>query len=78
VRHGKIRPQTVGLINVFGAAADAGCRRVVLASSIHAVSGYPAGYQIHADDPVNPGDLYGVSKCFGEAMGRMMAEHIIK
>jgi hypothetical protein len=24
-------------------------------------------------DPVNPGDLYGVSKCFGEAMARYMA-----
>ncbi len=26
------------------------------------------------NEPVNPGDLYGVSKCFGEAMGRYMAE----
>ncbi|MDQ6860085.1 MAG: hypothetical protein M3032_02885 [Verrucomicrobiota bacterium] len=25
-------------------------------------------------DPVNPGDLYGVSKCFGEALGRYFAE----
>ena len=25
-------------------------------------------------DPVNPGDLYGVSKCFGEALARFMAE----
>ena len=29
---------------------------------------------MHTDDPVNPGDLYGVSKCFGEALGRYMAE----
>lgn len=60
--------------NVFEAAVRAGCRRVIYASSIHAVSGYPPGYQVHPDDPVNPGDLYGVSKCFGEAMGRLAAE----
>src|SRR5690606_27544898 len=60
--------------NVFVAAKAAGCRRVVFASSIHAVSGYPADFQPRADDAINPGDLYGVSKCFGEAMGRYMAE----
>lgn len=63
-----------GTFNVFSAAVTAGCRRVVAASSIHAVSGYPPGVQVHPDDPVNPGDLYGVSKCFTEALGRMMAE----
>jgi nucleoside-diphosphate-sugar epimerase len=47
---------------------------VVYASSIHAVSGYPADVQVKTDDPVNPGDLYGVSKCFGEALGRYFAE----
>jgi len=25
-------------------------------------------------EPVNPGDLYGVSKCFGEALGLYFAE----
>lgn len=30
--------------------------------------------QIRTSDPVNPGDLYGVSKCFGEALGRYMGE----
>jgi nucleoside-diphosphate-sugar epimerase len=55
------------------AAAAAGCRRVIFASSIHAVSGYAADTQVHPDDPVSPGDLYGVSKCFGEAMARFMA-----
>ncbi len=63
-----------GTYQVFKAAVGAGCRRVILASSIHAVSGYPLGYQVHPDDPVNPGDLYGVSKCFGEALARMAAE----
>lgn len=56
------------------AAKSAGCRRVIYASSIHAVSGYPPDVQVKTSEPVNPGDLYGVSKCFGEALGRCMAE----
>jgi nucleoside-diphosphate-sugar epimerase len=38
--------------------------RVIYASSIHAISGYPADQQVRESDPVNPGDIYGVSKCF--------------
>jgi UDP-glucose 4-epimerase len=68
-----LRDNVQGTYNAFVAAAHAGCRRVVYASSIHAVSGYPADRQVHADEPVSPGDLYGVTKCFGEAMGRYMA-----
>lgn len=64
----------VGAYNTFVAAKAAGCRRVIYASSIHAVSGYPADVQVKTSEPVNPGDLYGVTKCFGEALGRYMAE----
>jgi len=64
----------IGTYHVFAAAKAAGCRRVIYASSIHAVSGYPADVQVKTSDPVNPGDLYGVSKCFGEALARYMAE----
>ncbi len=64
----------VGTYNTFAAAKHAGCRRVIHASSIHAVSGYPPDVQVKTSEPVNPGDLYGVSKCFGEALARYMAE----
>lgn len=64
----------IGTYNIFAAAKSAGCRRVIYASSIHAVSGYPADVQVKTSDPVNPGDLYGVSKCFGEALARYCAE----
>jgi nucleoside-diphosphate-sugar epimerase len=64
----------VGTYNAFLAAKAAGCRRVVYASSIHAVTGYPADVQVKTSEPVNPGDLYGVTKCFGEALGRYLAE----
>jgi UDP-glucose 4-epimerase len=64
----------IGTYNIFAAAKSSGCKRVIYASSIHAVSGYPADVQVKPTEPVNPGDLYGVSKCFGEALCRYMAE----
>ena len=64
----------IGTYNMFAAAKTMGVRRVIYASSIHAVSGYPPDVQVKTSDPVNPGDLYGVSKCFGEALCRYMAE----
>ncbi|MDB5325106.1 MAG: NAD-dependent epimerase/dehydratase [Phycisphaerales bacterium] len=63
-----------GTYNVLVAALAAKCSRVVFASSIHAISGYSADVQVKPNEPVNPGDVYGVSKCFGEALGRYMAE----
>jgi UDP-glucose 4-epimerase len=64
----------IGAYNTMVAAKAAGCRRLIYASSIHAVSGYAPDIQVKTSEPVNPGDLYGVSKCFGEALGRYMAE----
>jgi nucleoside-diphosphate-sugar epimerase len=64
----------IGAYHTYVAARSAGCRRFIYASSIHAVSGYPADVQVKTSEPVNPGDLYGVTKCFGEALGRYMAE----
>lgn len=69
-----LQTNIIGTYNVFAAAKTAGVKRVVYASSIHAVSGYPADVQVKTNEPVNPGDLYGVSKCFGEALCRYMAE----
>jgi NAD(P)-dependent dehydrogenase (short-subunit alcohol dehydrogenase family) len=69
-----VEDNITGTYHTYVAAKAAGCRRVIYASSIHAVSGYPPDVQVKTSEPVNPGDLYGVSKCFGEAMGRYMAE----
>ncbi|HEX8341080.1 MAG TPA: NAD(P)-dependent oxidoreductase [Tepidisphaeraceae bacterium] len=69
-----LQPNVIGVYNTFVAAKAAGCKRVIFASSIHAVSGYPADVQVKPGDPVNPGDMYGVTKCFGEALARYMAE----
>lgn len=57
-----------GAFNIFRAAKDAGCRRVVFASSGHAIAGYPHDSPIGTDVPVNPFTLYGATKCFGEAL----------
>ncbi len=62
-----------GTYNIFRAAKDQGCRRVVFASSVHAVLGYPADVQVGPDDPVRPRTMYGVSKCFGEAVAQYFA-----
>lgn len=62
----------VGQRNVLEAAREAGVRRVVLASSNHAMGGYDRHEQwpVHNDMPPWPDSLYGVSKVFGEALGR--------
>lgn len=65
----------VGTYNVVAAAVSAGTRRVVFASSIHAISGTPPTVQAREDDPPNPDDLYGVSKVFGETLGRYATNH---
>jgi len=62
-----------GTYNVFRAAKDQGCRRVIFASSIHAVVGYPQDMQTRPETPVRPANMYGVSKCFGEAVAACFA-----
>ena len=64
-----------GTVNVFQAAHEARCRRVVFASSVHAIIGYPTGETIADDAPPRPTNLYGASKVFGEAVAsRFSAE----
>jgi nucleoside-diphosphate-sugar epimerase len=57
-----------GVVNIFRAAAEAGCRRVVFASSVQAVRGYPPDETIADDVPPRPVNLYGATKAFGEAV----------
>lgn len=62
-----------GAYNIFRAAKDAGCHRVIFASSIHAVAAYPLDTPIPIDTTVSPVALYGASKCFGEALAAYFA-----
>jgi nucleoside-diphosphate-sugar epimerase len=59
--------------NIFRAAKDQGCRRVIYASSIRVLEGYPQGAPLAPELPVRPIDMYGVSKCFGEATAHAFA-----
>ncbi len=74
-----------GLYNVFEASRQAGVKQVVFASSNHAVGGYEAdgvpdiyrrrsGVMVGVDAPLRPDSLYGISKAFGEAVGRYFVE----
>jgi nucleoside-diphosphate-sugar epimerase len=59
----------VGTYEVARAAAESGVRRLVLASSLHAVSATPDGTQSRATDAPRPGNLYGATKAWAEAIG---------
>lgn len=43
-------------------------KRIIFASSIHAVDAYPQNVQVATNDPVRPADLYGVSKVYLEGL----------
>lgn len=61
-------PNVVGAYNLFEAARQMGCKRVVYASSVHAIMGYPVDRQVHEHDPPRADSLYGATKVFGEAL----------
>ncbi len=63
-----------GCFNLFEAARRQQVPRVVFASSNHAVGFYRTNQRIDAQVPVRPDTLYGVSKVFGEALGRLAAD----
>jgi nucleoside-diphosphate-sugar epimerase len=61
----------VGTYNVFEAAREAGVSRVIYASSNHAAGfAVKEGMPVGPGAPVRPDSLYGVTKCFAEALGR--------
>ena len=68
-----LQPNIVGIYNLFQAASEAGCRRIIFASSLHTVDGYPRDIQIRADMPVSPLTLYGATKAWGEAVAAFYA-----
>ena len=63
----------VGCYNLFEAARLEGVRRIVFASSNHAVGFYPRSETIGIEAPVRPDTRYGLSKAFGEALGALYA-----
>lgn len=67
-------PNFVGSYNIWEAAFQHKLKRVIYASSIHAVGMYPKNEFIGTDVPHRPDTFYGLAKCFSEDLGRMYWE----
>ena len=59
---------------VYEAAVLAGVPRFVFASTTQTVEGFPAGATVAPDEPPRPVSVYGCTKLFGEALGRLHAD----
>ena len=64
-------PNIIGAYNVWEAAHQQGVKRVIYASSIHAVGMHPRQDFIGTDAPHRPDTFYGLAKCFAEDLARM-------
>ena len=63
----------VGTRNAFEAAARAGVRRVVFASTVQVEFGWPEGTKVSVDMPAKPRNYYSGGKLFGEHLGYLYA-----
>src|SRR5215475_13352798 len=59
-----IGPNFKATYNIYRAAKDAGCARLIFASSVNAVGAYPHERQVRVTDAPCPGNVYGASKAF--------------
>lgn len=69
-----LKSNIISSYNIWEAAHRAGTRRVVYASSIHAVGMHPKNVAISATSEHRPDTYYGLSKCFTEDLARMYWE----
>ena len=66
-----LQANIVGAYNVWEAAYQQGLKRVVYASSIHAVGMHDKTDFIGLDAPHRPDTFYGLAKCFAEDLGSL-------
>ena len=66
-----LQSNIIGAYNIWEAARINGLRRVVYASSIHAVGMHPRNVAIGTDVPHKPDTFYGLAKCFAEDLGSL-------
>ncbi|TNC74903.1 NAD-dependent epimerase/dehydratase family protein [Rubellimicrobium roseum] len=69
-----LRPNFLSSYVIWEAAHRAGCRRIVYASSVHAVGMHETNAGIDTDAPHRPDTFYGLSKCFAEDLARLYWE----
>jgi NAD+ dependent glucose-6-phosphate dehydrogenase len=70
-------PNVEGVHNIFEAARVNGVSKVVFASTNHVTGHYDEeeAWPFSATVPVRPDSLYGVTKAFGEVMGRYASDY---
>jgi uronate dehydrogenase len=59
------------LVEVYEGARRQGVRRIVFASSNHAIGMYPVTEHLDLDCELRPDGFYGLSKAWGESLARM-------
>ena len=69
-----LQANIVGCYNLFEAARRQGVQRVVFATTNHVIGFYRRSQRIDHAVPPRPDSRYGVSKAFGEALGRYYAD----
>ncbi len=69
-----LQSNILGIYNLFEAAREAGVKRIVFATSNHAVGFYPRSLTIDHRVPPRPDSRYGLSKAFGEALGSLYSD----
>ena len=68
-----INSNLIGAINVYDAAHKAGTDRIIFASSNHAIGMHDRANTIDHTCEARPDTRYGMSKAFGEDLGRLYA-----
>ena len=66
-----LQSNIIGAYNVWEAAYRNGVKRVVYASSVHAVGMHPKTDTIGLDVPHRPDTYYGLAKCFAEDLASL-------
>lgn len=61
----------IGFYNVYEAARQTGVKRIIFASSNHAIGFHPREKTLDANALPRPDTLYGVSKVYGEALASL-------
>ena len=69
-----LQANIIGCYNIFEAARKNGVKRILFATSNHAVGFYPRTQKIDHKVYIKPDGRYGVSKVFGEALGSLYAD----
>ena len=70
-----LAPNFIGAYNIWEAAYQNNVRRVVYASSIHAVGMHKKTDFIGTDVPHRPDTFYGLAKCFAVSTDRAVPSH---